>query len=120
GSLLVLTLFSSFRPYFFKGDTQHRIAAIGFCGTWGVLLLSVFLSHNFPGAPVAGGVLRVAGESIALPAGRHALVVDGRFTAQPGQGNRLGHYRLEITPSGGSAFPIEGSFEDSFAHQRLG
>jgi hypothetical protein len=120
GALLVLTLFSSFRPYFFKGDAQSRAVAVVSCVTWGVFLLAVFLRHNFPGAPVAGGVLRVGGESIALPAGRHALVVDGRFTAQPGQGNRLGHYRLEITPSGGGAFPVEGSFEDSFAHQRLG
>ena len=120
GSLLVLTLFSSFRPYFFKEDARHRTAAIVFCGTWGLFLLAVFLRHNFPGAPVAGGVLRVGGDSMALPAGRQALVIDGRFTAQPGQGNRVGHYRLEITPSGGVAFPVEGNFEDSFAHQRLG
>jgi hypothetical protein len=119
-SLLVLTLFSSFRPYLFSANLSGRNAAAAFSVAWAVLLVAVFMRHNFPGAPVAGGVLRAGGEPIAVPSGRQALVVDGRFNAQPGQGNRVGRYRLEVTPNGGATIPVEGNFEDSFAHQRLG
>ena len=119
-SLLVLTLFSSFRAYLFGASGPKRNAAIAFSAAWGLLLVSVFLRHIFPGAPLGGGALRAGGEAIAVPAGRLALVVDGRFTAQSGQGNRVGRYRLELTPNGGTSVPIDGNFEDSFAHQRLG
>ena len=120
GSLLVLALFASFRQYMFAEDTFRRYASLGFGCGWGVLLFVTFYLYNFPGAPIVDGVLRSGGEAISLPAGAHALVIDGRFVATQGQGNRLGHYRLEITPSGGTPFSIDGNFEDSFAHQRLG
>jgi hypothetical protein len=119
-SLLVLALFAALRPYLFAQDARHRRAALGFAVTWGVLLFTSFYSYNFPGVPLAGGVLRAGGEAIALPAGRDAVVADGHFVSQQSQANRLGHYRLEISPSSGASFAIDGNFEDSFARQRLG
>ena len=63
---------------------------------------------------------RVGDEGVSLPAGMLALVVDGRFVSQQGQGNRIGRYRLEVAPDRGRRSVIDGNFEDSFAHQRLG
>lgn len=120
-SLLVLTLFAAFRHYFFAGEPRRRQAAIGFAVAWGLLLFTVFYRHIFPGDPLASGVLRPGGESVTVPsAGIYALVVDGQFIAAQGQGNRLGHYHLEILRDGEPPKAIEGAFEDSFAHQRLG
>lgn len=120
GSLLVLALFASLRQYLFAEDSLRRYASLGFGCAWGVLLFFTFYVDNFPGAPTAGGVLRPGGEALSLPAGAHALVIDGRFLATQGQGNRLGHYRLEIVPRDGAPTAIDGDFEDSFARQRLG
>jgi hypothetical protein len=120
GSLLLLALFAAIRQHLFAQDAVRRYAALGFGSAWGVLLFLTFYLDNFPGAPTVGGVLRPGGEAISLPAGAHALVIDGRFVATQGQGNRLGHYRLEIAPRGGAPSAIDGDFEDSFAHQRLG
>jgi hypothetical protein len=120
GSLLVLALFAALRQHLFAEDARRRYAAIGFGLAWGVLLFVAFYVDNFPGAPTVGGVLRPGGEAISVPAGTHAMVVDGRFVATQGQGNRLGHYRLEIVPRDGAPSALDGDFEDSFARQRLG
>ncbi len=120
GSLLVLTLFGSFRDHFFAEESLRRYTSIALAMGWGTLLFATFYLHNFPGAPRAGGLLRTGGDAIDVPPGPHALVVDGRFHAAQGQGNRLGHYRLEVVSSDGSPQTIDGNFEDSFAHQRLG
>jgi len=119
-SLLVLALFAAFRPYLFSENPRHRHAALAFAVTWGILLFTSFYRYNFPGTPLAGGVLRAGGEAIPLPAGLVAVVADGHFVAAQSQGNRLGHYRIEIAPASGSSFAIDGNFEDSFARQRLG
>jgi hypothetical protein len=120
GSLLVLALFASLRQHLFAEDSLRRYASLGFGCAWGVLLFFTFYVDNFPGAPISGGVLRPGGEAITLPAGAYMLVIDGRFVATQGQGNRLGHYRLESVPSDGAPTGIDGDFEDSFARQRLG
>jgi hypothetical protein len=120
GSLLVLALFASLRQHLFAEDSLRRYASLGFGCAWGVLLFFTFYVDNFPGAPISGGVLRPGGEAITLPAGAYMLVIDGRFVATQGQGNRLGHYRLESVPSDGAPTAIDGNFEDSFARQRLG
>jgi hypothetical protein len=120
GSLLVLALFASFRQHVLAEDTYRRYSSLGFACGWGLLLFLTFYLCNFPGPPTVDGVLRSGGEAISLPAGTHALVVDGRFVATQGQGNRLGHYRLEIAAAGGAPLAIDGNFEDSFARQRLG
>ena len=120
-ALLVLTMFASFHPYFFSSDSQRRFASIAFVAVWSVFLLSTFYLRNFPGAPLAGGALEVGGPPIALPAaGRYAVVVDGHFVAGEGQGNRLGHYRIDVVEGSETQQSISGDFEDSFAHQRLG
>lgn len=120
GALLVLTMFASFRHYLFADDSRHRRASIAFALGWSLLLFTTFYRFNFPGSPVATGTLRVGDEGVSLPAGMLALVVDGRFVSQQGQGNRIGRYRLEVAPVQGLPSVIEGNFEDSFAHQRLG
>src|SRR5262249_3430070 len=91
GSLLVLALFASPRQCLFAEDSVRRYVSLGFGCLWGFLLFITFYVDNFPGAASTGGVLRPGGEAISLPAGAHALVVDGRFVATQGQGNRLGH-----------------------------
>lgn len=120
GSLLVLALFSSFRHHLFANEPLHRYSSLAFCSIWGLLLFTTFYLCNFPGAPLAGGVLRRGGEAVVLPPGSHAVIADGRFVGRQGEGNRLGRYRLEILPSEGSPKAIEGNFEDTFARQRLG
>src|SRR5882724_1292183 len=121
GALLVLTLFSSFQHYFFAADSGHRYAALGFAVVWGVFVFACFYRQNFPGDPVAAGVLHAGPETLAVPAaGRFAVVVDGRFTTTEGQGNRLGHYRLDAISGDTTEQSITGDFEDTFARQRLG
>jgi hypothetical protein len=120
GSLLVLALFASLRHYLFAESDLQRYASLGLGGGWGLLIFVTFYLYNFPGPPTVDRVLRAGSEGISLPAGAQALVVDGRFVATQGQGNRLGHYRLEITSPGGTPRAIDGAFEDSFARQRLG
>jgi hypothetical protein len=120
GSLLVLALFSSLRHYVFAESKLRRYASLGFGFGWGSLLFLTFYFYNFPGPPTVEGVLQAGGEGISLPSGAQTLVVDGRFVAAQGQGNRIGHYRLEITSPGGTPWAIDGAFEDNFAHQRLG
>ncbi len=119
--LLVLTLFASFRQYFFADDSRRRNVSIAFAVVWGVFVLSCFYRQNLPGDPVAVGILHPAAETLAVPqAGRYAVVVDGHFTATEGQGNRLGHYRLDAVSGDHTEQSISGDFEDSFARQRLG
>jgi hypothetical protein len=120
GSLLVLSLFASLRQHLFSENEVHRYASLALGCGWGILLFMTFYLHDFPGPPTMSRILRPGGEGMTLPQGTHALVVEGRFVAAQGQGNRLGHYRLEIAPLAGAPWSIEGSFEDSFARQRLG
>ena len=121
GALVVLTLFSSFRRYFFATAPERRWISLGFAVLWGLFVFTSFYRYNFPGDPVAFGVLHPGAESIALPeAGRYAVVVDGHFTATGGQGDRLGHYRLDAVSRQRTERSISGDFEDSFARQRLG
>lgn len=122
GALLVLTLFASFRHYFFTDTSaRHRQASLAFALAWGVFLFASFIRHIFPGEPLASGSLRPGGEPLAAPrAGLYSVVVDGRFTAAQGQGTRLGHYRIEATTPSRAVSSIDGDFEDSFARQRLG
>jgi hypothetical protein len=120
-SLLVLTMFASFQQHFFSSEPRTRWICIGFAILWSAFVLTSFYAHDFPGAPVATGVLEVGGQPLALPqAGRYAVVVDGHFIATDGQGNRLGHYRLDAVSGGEIRDTISGNFEDSFARQRLG
>jgi hypothetical protein len=119
-SLLVLALFAALRPYLFAENPRHRQVAAGFAALWAALLFTSFYRHNFPGEPLAAGTLRAGGDAIAVPVGLDAVVTDGHFIAQQSQGNRLGHYHLEIVPASGPSVPIDGNFEDSFARQRLG
>src|ERR1051325_2003832 len=93
-SLLILALFAALRPYLFTDNARHRQVAFAFAAIWGLLLFVSFYRHNFPGTPLAGGVLRPGGEAIAVPPGLDALVTDGHFVAQQSQGNRLGHYHM--------------------------
>jgi hypothetical protein len=66
-------------------------------------------------------VLRPGGDSIRVAdAGLYAVVVDGRFAAREGQGNRLGHYRLDAVVGDTLVQSIAGDFEDTFARRRLG
>jgi hypothetical protein len=120
GALLVLTMFASFRHYLFGKEIRHRRASLAFVAGWTLLVFTTFYRFNYPGAPLAEGALSVGGDGVSLPAGLLALVVDGRFISQQGQGNRLGHYRLALVPTEGAPSMIDGNFEDSFAHQRLG
>lgn len=120
-ALLLLTMFASFQQHFFSSDARRRWSSIGFAAVWGALVLSSFYAHIFPGAPVATGILEVGGQPLTLPAaGRYAVVVDGHFLSAEGQGNRLGHYRLDAVSGGETRETINGDFEDSFARQRLG
>ena len=48
------------------------------------------------------------------------MIVDGRFKASTAQGSRTGQYRLEIVPTQGEKQLIDGKFQDTWAHQRLG
>lgn len=120
-SLLVLVLFAAFRGYVFGADPLRRNASLGFCAVWFLLLLASFYDHVFPGPPIAAGALHPGGESVDVPGpGLRAIVVDGRFVTGEGQGNRLGHYRLEASEDRGAPRVLEGDFEDSFARQRVG
>ena len=120
GALLVLTLFASFRHYLFAEEVRHRQASLAFVIGWTLLVFTTFYRFNYPGAPLAEGALSVGGDGVSVPAGLLALVVDGRFVSQQGQGNRLGRYRLEVASTDGAPSILDGNFEDSFAHQRLG
>jgi hypothetical protein len=120
GALLVLTMFASFRHYLFVDDVRHRWASLVFALCWGLLVFCTFYRFNFPGSPLVSATLHAGDDGISLPVGMLALVVDGRFISQQSQGNRIGHYRLEVAPAEGTPSTIDGNFEDSFAHQRLG
>ncbi len=120
GALLVLTMFASFRHYLFGEGIRHRRASLAFVAGWTLLVFTTLYRFSYPGAPLAEGALSIGGDGVSLPAGLFTLVVDGRFVSQQGQGNRLGHYRLELAPTEGAPSMIDGNFEDSFAHQRLG
>jgi hypothetical protein len=120
GTLLALTMFASFRHYLFGEEIRHRRASLAFVAGWTVLVFTTFYRFNYPGAPISEGALSIGGDGVSLPAGLLALVVDGRFVSQQGEGNRLGHYRLELAPVEGAPSMIDGNFEDSFAHRRLG
>src|SRR5262245_32552450 len=120
GALLVLTMFASFRHYLFSDDARQRWASLAFALAWSLLVFATFYRFNFPGSPLVSATLQAGDDGISLPAGMLALVVDGRFVSQQTQGNRIGRYRLEVTPAEGTPSTIDGNFEDSFAHQRLG
>ncbi len=120
GALLVLTMFASFRHYLFGDDVRRRQASLAFTVGWSLLVFTTFYRFNYPGSPLAEGVLQVGGDSVSVPAGLLALVIDGRFLSQQGQGNRIGRYHLELASTEGPPSIIDGDFEDSFAHQRLG
>jgi hypothetical protein len=120
GALLVLTMFASFRHYLFVDDVRHRWASLVFALAWTLLVFSTFYRFNFPGSPLVSAALQAGDGGISLPVGMLALVVDGRFVSQQAQGNRIGRYRLEVVPAEGTPSTIDGNFEDSFAHQRLG
>ena len=120
GALLVLTMFASFRHYLFVDDARRRWASLAFALPWSLLVFFTFYRFNFPGSPLISATLRAGDDGISLPAGMLALVVDGRFVSQQAQGNRIGRYRLEVAPTEGAPSTIDGNFEDSFAHQRLG
>jgi hypothetical protein len=114
-------MFASFQQHLFSSDPKTRWISIGFVTVWSAFVLTSFCAHNFPGAPVATGILEVGGPPLALPhGGRYAVVIDGHFIAADGQGNRLGHYRLDAVSGGETRETINGDFEDSFARQRLG
>lgn len=120
-SLLVLVLFVSFGPLFFADAAERRNASIAFAAAWATILAIQFYGHNHPGPPLRQAVLHAGGEGIGLPpAGRYTLVVDGRFKPSQTQGTRRGAYRLELLADGAPPHTIEGSFEDSWARQRLG
>jgi len=119
-ALLVLTMFASFRHYLFVDDVRHRWVTLVFAIAWSLLAFSTFYRFNFPGSPLVSATLQAGDDGIALPVGMLALVVDGRFVSQQAQGNRIGRYRLEVAPAEGTPSTIDGNFEDSFAHQRLG
>lgn len=119
-ALLVVAMFAGLRQHLFAEDPRHRHAALAFAVVWGAVLFASFYRYNFPGSPLAAGVLRAGGDAIAVPAGLDAVVADGHFVAQQSQGNRLGHYHLEVVADSSASVPIDGNFEDSFAHQRLG
>jgi len=120
GALLVLTMFASFRHYLFVDDVRHRRASLAFALAWSLLVFLSFYRFNFPGSPLLSATLHAGDDGVSLPTGMLALVVDGRFVSQQTQGNRVGRYRLEVTQNEGTPSTIEGNFEDSFAHQRLG
>jgi hypothetical protein len=120
GALLALTMFASFRHYVFVDDARQRWASLVFALAWTLLVFSTFYRFNFPGAPLVSATLQAGEDGISLPVGMLALVIDGRFVSQQTQGNRIGRYRLEVAPAEGTPSMIDGNFEDSFAHQRLG
>ncbi len=121
GALMFLVLFSAFRDFFFSSDEKRRNVSLAFCGVWFLGLFASLFLHIFPGNPVAAGVLKLGSGSIDVPGpGLRSIVVDGKFVAAEGQGNRLGHYRLQASDPSGSPQIVEGDFEDSFAHQRVG
>jgi hypothetical protein len=120
GALLVLTMFASFRRYLLAEEVRHRRASLAFVVGWTLLVFTTFYRFNYPGLPLAEGTLAVGGDALSVPAGLLALMIDGRFVSQQGQGNRLGGYRLEVDSGEGAPSILDGNFEDTFAHQRLG
>lgn len=121
GSLLVLVLFLSFQHYFFADDRRQRYGSVALATAWAILLFANFYRHDFPGTPLASGVLHPDGQ--ALPVSddsRISIVVEGRFNASEGRGNRSGHYRIELVPDSGAPESVDGTFEDRFDQRRLG
>jgi hypothetical protein len=121
GSLLVLSLFASFRGYLFAEDLLERRVSLAFVASWGLFLFATFYRYNFPGAPVATAELRRGGEALEVPnGGLYAVIVDGRFTAAVGRATRQGRYQLEARSASQQPRVIDGSFEDRFGYQRVG
>jgi hypothetical protein len=121
GSLLVLSLFASFRGYVFAEDSLERRVSLVFVFSWGLFLFATFYRFNFPGAPIAVAELRRDGKALEVPSGGlYAVIVDGRFTTTEGRATRLGRYRLEASSAGRQPRIIDGSFEDRFGYQRVG